>query len=74
MRVSYKRSGSNPDAALPPSAEGAGLGIAVGALLDGIPKSIVIGVGLLEGTGVSLAMVAAASCRMFRKGCRARPG
>lgn len=54
-----KRSGSNPNAALPPSAEGAGLAIAIGALLDGIPESIVIGVGMLEGTGVSLPMVAA---------------
>lgn len=54
-----KRSGSNPNAALPPSSQGAGLAIAIGALLDGIPESIVIGVGLLEGTGVSLAMVAA---------------
>jgi ZIP family zinc transporter len=54
-----KRSGSNPKAALPPAAAGAGVAIAVGALLDGIPESIVIGVGLLEGTGVSLAMVAA---------------
>lgn len=54
-----KRSGSNPNAVLPPSTQGAGLAIAVGALLDGIPESIVIGVGLLEGTGVSLAMVAA---------------
>ena len=54
-----KRSGSDPDAALPPGVQGAGLAIAVGALLDGIPGSIVIGVGLLEGTGVSLAMVAA---------------
>lgn len=54
-----KRSGSNPDAALPPSAQGAGLAIAIGALLDGIPESIVIGVGLIDGTGVSLPMVAA---------------
>ena len=54
-----KRSGSNPNAVLPPSKQGAGLAIAVGALLDGIPESIVIGVGLLEGTGVSLAMVTA---------------
>jgi len=44
---------------LPPGAQGAGLAIAVGALLDGIPESIIIGVGMLEGTGVSLAMVAA---------------
>jgi ZIP family zinc transporter len=54
-----KRSGFNSDEALPPAAAGAGLAIAVGALLDGIPESIVIGVGLLEGTGVSLAMVTA---------------
>lgn len=54
-----KRSGSNPDAALPSASGGTGLAIAVGALLDGIPESIVIGVGLLEGKGVSLAMVAA---------------
>lgn len=54
-----KRSGSNAEAALPPSTQGAGLAIAIGALLDGVPESIVIGVGLLEGTGVSLTMVAA---------------
>jgi len=37
----------------------AGLAIAVGALLDGIPESIVIGVGLLAGQGVSTVAVAA---------------
>jgi len=36
-----------------------GLGIAVGALLDGIPESIVIGVSLLEGKGVSMVAVVA---------------
>jgi ZIP family zinc transporter len=40
-------------------APGSGLAIAVGALLDGIPESIAIGVTLLAGGGVSLAAVAA---------------
>ncbi|MET0342702.1 MAG: ZIP family zinc transporter [Polyangiales bacterium] len=36
-----------------------GAAIAVGALLDGVPESIVIGVSLLEGKGVSAVAVAA---------------
>ncbi|QJW91426.1 ZIP family zinc transporter [Spirosoma taeanense] len=39
--------------------DGSGLAIAVGALLDGIPESIVIGLSLLGGKGVSIAAVAA---------------
>ena len=38
---------------------GSGTAIAVGALLDGIPESVVIGVSLLSGEGVSLVAVAA---------------
>lgn len=38
---------------------GSGTAIAVGALLDGIPESIVIGLGILSGGGISVAMVAA---------------
>jgi len=38
---------------------GSGLAIAVGALLDGIPESIVIGLSLLEGGAVSLVAVVA---------------
>jgi zinc transporter, ZIP family len=38
---------------------GSGLAIAIGALLDGIPESIVIGLSMLEGQGVSLVAVIA---------------
>lgn len=39
--------------------DGEGVAVAVGSLLDGIPESIVLGVGLVAGEGVSLAMFAA---------------
>lgn len=54
-----KRSGSNDREKQQDASEGSGLAIAVGALLDGIPESVVIGVSLLEGKGVSLVTVAA---------------
>jgi ZIP family zinc transporter len=38
---------------------GSGLAIALGALLDGVPESVVLGASLLGGGGVSSAMVAA---------------
>ncbi|WAJ28907.1 ZIP family metal transporter [Antarcticirhabdus aurantiaca] len=41
------------------TSEGGGLAIAIGSLLDGIPESIVLGVGLLGGGGVSVPMFAA---------------
>jgi zinc transporter, ZIP family len=41
------------------SSDGNGASIALGALLDGVPESIVIGVSLLEGKGVSAVTVAA---------------
>ena len=38
---------------------GSGAAIAVGALLDGVPESVVLGLGLLTGGGVSLSVLAA---------------
>ena len=54
-----KRSGSNPHQAQASADSSSGLAIAIGALLDGIPESVVIGVSLLHGDGVSLVTVAA---------------
>jgi len=54
-----KRSGSNPQASQPDAQSGSGAAIAIGALLDGIPESVVIGVSLLGGGGVSTVTVAA---------------
>lgn len=39
--------------------EGSGAAIAVGALLDGVPESVAIGLGVLQGGAVSVATVAA---------------
>lgn len=54
-----KRSGSDPDATQPDAGTDTGLAIAVGALLDGIPESVVIGTSLLGGSGFSAVTVAA---------------
>lgn len=50
------RLGPRPAAARQDSS---GAALAFGALLDGIPESIVIGLSLLGGEGVSVAVVAA---------------
>ena len=42
-----------------PKAGGTGLAIVLGIVLDGIPESIVLGLTLLTGEGVSVAMLAA---------------
>ncbi|EQB04207.1 ZIP family zinc transporter [Sphingobium quisquiliarum P25] len=54
-----KRSGSNPAQSQASADSGSGAAIAIGALLDGIPESVVIGLSLLHGGGVSTVTVAA---------------
>lgn len=54
-----KRSGSHPVERQKSSAESGGVALAIGALLDGVPESVVIGASLVAGKGVSAVMVAA---------------
>jgi zinc transporter, ZIP family len=56
-----KRSGNAADERQPSEDEqsGSGTAIAVGALLDGIPESVVLGIGLLGGGSVSASVLAA---------------
>ena len=54
--------------------DGSGLAIAIGSLLDGIPESVVLGVGLLAGKGVSVAMFAAIFLSNFPEGLSSATG
>ena len=55
-------------------AEGSGLAIVLGAVLDGIPESIVLGLGLLAGEGVSVAFIAAVFISNLPEGLAATTG
>ena len=54
--------------------QGGGLAIAAGAFLDGIPESVVLGVGMLDGGGISLAMFAAIFLSNFPEGLSSAAG
>jgi len=55
-------------------AEGSGLAIVLGAVLDGIPESIVLGIGLLGGAGVSVAFITAVFLSNLPEGLAATTG
>jgi len=55
-------------------AEGSPLGIVLGAVLDGIPESIVLGLTLLSGGGVSVAFIAAVFISNLPEGLAASTG
>jgi ZIP family zinc transporter len=54
--------------------EGGGMAIAVGSMLDGIPESVVLGVSLLGGGDVSLAVFAAVFLSNFPEGLSSAMG
>ncbi|WP_336922524.1 ZIP family metal transporter [Aquipuribacter sp. SD81] len=67
-----KRSGDQqPSESQVPASGGA---IALGALLDGIPESVVLGVGLLEGSGVSAAVLVAIAISNLPEGLSSAAG
>lgn len=54
--------------------KGGGMAIAVGSLLDGIPESVVLGLSLLSGKGVSVAMLGAIFLSNFPEGLSSAVG
>ena len=59
QRGARHRKRSGPQLRDDAAGAGGGMAIAIGALLDGVPESMVIGLGLLPGGAVSAVMVAA---------------
>lgn len=58
-RGARHRKRSGPQMRDDTASAGGGMAIAIGALLDGVPESLVIGLGMLQGGAVSTVMVAA---------------
>ena len=46
----------------------AGMALILGAVLDGIPESIVLGLTLIDGEGIGLTVLLRSCCPIFRKG------
>jgi ZIP family zinc transporter len=67
-----KRSGTQQPSAVQHS--GSGGAIAIGALLDGVPESMVLGLSFLNGGGLSLPMFAAVFISNVPEGSPAPPG
>jgi len=65
-----KNSGTGQQSA----SEGSGLAIAIGSLLDGIPESIVLGLTVISGKGLSVAMFAAIFLSNFPEGLSSAMG
>ncbi len=57
-----------------PAGEQASTGIALGALLDGVPESVAIAISLIGGSAVSSAMVAAVLISNLPEGMASTPG
>lgn len=69
-----KRSGQQQHTEAKKTEGGGGMAIAIGSLLDGLPESVVLGVSLLGGGGVSLAMFAAIFLSNFPEGLSSAAG
>jgi ZIP family zinc transporter len=67
-----KRSGGHQPSEA--DAPGSGAAIAVGALLDGVPESVVLGVSLLKGGGVGVAVLAAIAISNVPEGLSSAAG
>ncbi|MCD7036302.1 ZIP family metal transporter [Metabacillus sp. GX 13764] len=68
-----KRSGAK-DSSQNQDQNQSGIGIFIGTLIDAIPESIIIGVSLLQGQGVSVLMVAAVLISNFPEGLSSTVG
>lgn len=73
-RVIDARGGSNRKRSGGQMAGGSASALTLGALLDGIPESVAVGVSLLEGSGVGLAFVAAVFISNFPESMSAATG